>query len=104
MERPPPVREMPTSQRQSSPIARKARSINPEHPSTRAFLASTYALMGEAGRADTELAEARRLSTDNRYSSITRLRAAAYWGVPKIQALYEATYFAGLRKAGVPEE
>ena len=51
--------------------------------------------MGEAGRADTELAEARRLSTDNRYSSITRLRAAAYWGVPKIQALYEATYFAG---------
>jgi len=82
----------------------KARSINQEHPSTRAFLASTYALMGEAERADTELAEARRLSTDNRYSSITRLRAAAYWGVPKIQALYEATYFAGLRKAGVPEE
>jgi len=25
-------------------------------------------------------------------------------GVPKIRALYEATYFAGLRKAGVPEE
>ena len=23
---------------------------------------------------------------------------------PKIRALYEATYFAGLRKAGVPEE
>ena len=82
----------------------KARSINPEHPSTRAFLASTYALKGEAERAVTELAEARRLSTDYRYSSITRLRAAAYWGVPKIQALYEATYFAGLRKVGVPEE
>jgi hypothetical protein len=46
---------------------------NPEHPSTRAFLASTYALMGEAERADTELAEARRLSTDNRYSSTTLL-------------------------------
>jgi hypothetical protein len=27
-----------------------------------------------------------------------------YWGVEKIRALYEATYFAGLRKAGVPEE
>ena len=25
-------------------------------------------------------------------------------GVPKIRALYEATYFAGLRKAGMPEE
>jgi len=24
--------------------------------------------------------------------------------VPKIRALYEATYFAGLRKAGMPEE
>jgi hypothetical protein len=25
-------------------------------------------------------------------------------GVPKIRSLYEATYFAGLRKAGMPEE
>jgi len=25
-------------------------------------------------------------------------------GVPKIRALYEATYFTGLRKAGMPEE
>jgi len=25
-------------------------------------------------------------------------------GVPKIRALYEATYFAGLRKAGMPGE
>ena len=28
----------------------------------------------------------------------------AYFGVPKIRALFEATYFAGLRKAGMPEE
>jgi hypothetical protein len=44
------------------------------------------------------------LSLDGRYSSIARLQAAAYYGVPKIRALYEATYFAGLRKAGMPEE
>ena len=25
-------------------------------------------------------------------------------GVPKVRALFEATYFAGLRKAGMPEE
>jgi hypothetical protein len=25
-------------------------------------------------------------------------------GVPKIRALFEATFFAGLRKAGMPEE
>jgi hypothetical protein len=27
-----------------------------------------------------------------------------YWGVPTIRALYEKTFFVGLRKAGVPEE
>jgi len=44
------------------------------------------------------------LSGDRRFSSIAQLKAAQYWGVPKIRALYEATYFAGLRKAGMPEE
>ena len=32
------------------------------------------------------------------------LKATDMWGVPKIRALFEATYFAGLRKAGMPEE
>jgi hypothetical protein len=32
------------------------------------------------------------------------LQAFEFWGAPKIRALYEAIYFAGLRKAGVPEE
>ena len=51
------------------------------------------------------LAEARRLSGDDRYSSLARLQAVVgYWGVPRVRALFEATYFAGLRKAGVPEE
>ena len=49
-----------------------------------------------------ELAEARRLVGDDRYSSIARLRAVVSWGAPK--DLVEATYFAGLRKAGIPEE
>jgi len=54
---------------------------------------------------DEFLAEARRLVADDRYSSIARLKAVVgYWGVPKIRALFEATYFAGLRKAGMPEE
>jgi hypothetical protein len=30
--------------------------------------------------------------------------AVRHWSAPKIRALFEATYFAGLRKAGVPEE
>jgi hypothetical protein len=71
-------------------------------------LASAYALKGEAARATAELAEARRLSRDGRYSTIARLKleypAFGSVGAPKIRALIDATYFAGLRKAGVPEE
>lgn len=81
----------------------KARSANPLHPAPHAFLASAYGLKGEADAA-AELAEARRLVRDGRFSSIARLKAIVYWGVPKTRALLEATYFTGLRKAGVPEE
>jgi len=69
-----------------------------------AQLASAYALKGETERAATELAEARKLSRDDRYSSISCLKASQYFGVPKIRALFEASYFAGLRLAGMPEK
>jgi adenylate cyclase len=84
----------------------RARSAGPELPHVHAYLASAFALKGDTERAAAELGEARRLSADDRYSSIARLQAAAtvYFGVPKVRALYEATYFAGLRKAGMPEE
>jgi adenylate cyclase len=82
----------------------KARSANPALPFMRAELASAYALNGDTERATAELAEARRLSVDDRYTSMARLRASGSWGVPKVRALWESTYFAGLRKAGMPEE
>jgi hypothetical protein len=82
----------------------KGRSINPAVPSPHASLASAYALNGQTERAAAELTEARRLRGEGSWSSIAEMRANGYWGVPKIRALYEATYFAGLRKAGVPEE
>ena len=82
----------------------RARTHIPTTSATRAYLASAYALNGDTERAAAELAEARRLSSDGRFSSIARLRAVRNWGVPKIRALVEATYFAGLRKAGMPEE
>ena len=66
-------------------------------------LASAYALKGETERA-AELAEARRLAGDDRYSSIARMRAGGCCESPKPRALYEATFLPGLRKAGVPEE
>jgi hypothetical protein len=76
----------------------------PAAPFHHSRLASAYALRGETERAAAELAEARRLSADGRFTSIARLRAVGFWGVPKIRALYEATFFDGLRKAGMPEE
>jgi TolB-like protein/Flp pilus assembly protein TadD len=82
----------------------RARSINPGFETVHASLAAAYGLKGEIARAAAELAETRRLNVDGRYSSIARLRAARFWGVPKIRTLYEAIYFAGLRKAGIPEE
>jgi TolB-like protein/DNA-binding winged helix-turn-helix (wHTH) protein/Flp pilus assembly protein TadD len=82
----------------------KARSANPARPSPHAYLASAYALKGEADRAADELAQAQRLAHGGLYSSIARLKATIPFGVPKVRALFEATYLAGLRKAGVPEE
>jgi len=82
----------------------KGRNAAPTHPNLHAQLASAYALNGETDRAVAELAEARRLSGDDRFSSLTRLKARGYFGVPKIRALFEATYFVGLRLAGMPEE
>jgi tetratricopeptide (TPR) repeat protein len=84
----------------------KARNHTPAHPIIRGDLASAYALAGQTERAAAELSEARRLSPDDRYSSIARLKEVRNFEVltGQIRALYEATYLAGLRKAGVPEE
>ena len=81
----------------------KARSANPELQYVHAFLASAYALKGEPERAAAELVEARRLVGDGGYKSIAHLKAG-YLGVPKIRALFEATYLVGLHKAGIPED
>ena len=55
----------------------KARNANQVHPLVRARLASAYALKGDIERAATELAEAGRLSSDGRFSSIARPAARA---------------------------
>jgi TolB-like protein len=80
----------------------RARNHTPAHFGFRAELSSAYALNGEIERAAAELAEARRLSPDDRLSSVARIKTL--WGVPQIDPLLETTYWAGLRKAGVPEE
>jgi hypothetical protein len=92
------------------PWLEMARSANPRLAGLHAMLAAANSVKGETELAFAELAEARRLVGDDRFSSMVRLQAAGsagsrgYWGVPKVRALVEATYFAGLRKAGMPQE
>ena len=83
----------------------KTRSAIPTPASPRR-LASAYALKGETERAAAELAKSRRLRGEDLFSSIAHLKAfpGPWLGAPKTRALLEATYFAGLRKAGMPEE
>jgi hypothetical protein len=76
---------------------------NRGHPRPHGCLTAAYAVKGWTERAAAELAEAQRLS-DGRYLSIARLKAAGQWGVPSIQSLFETMYFAGVRRAGMPEE
>jgi hypothetical protein len=94
----------PIRGRHSRSADKKALSINPELAFAHGHLAAAYALEGDTDRARAERVEARRLSGDGRFASLARLRAARSWGVPKIRALYETTYFVGLRKAGLPEK
>ena len=82
----------------------RARSANPRLAGPHAWLASAHALKGDLEGATAELAEARRLSRDNRYASIGRHKSIQALGSPQTHALFETTFYAGLRKAGVPEE
>ena len=81
----------------------RARRTHSFIPHIHASLAAAYALNDQSGQASAALAEARKLS--DRYSSITHLKAAPdILASPKLRALAEPTYFAGLRLAGMPEE
>jgi TolB-like protein/class 3 adenylate cyclase len=82
----------------------RGRRANPAFAANHAWLAAAYGLKGDTERATLELTEARRLSGDDRYSSIARLQASGYFAVATIRMLFETTIFAGLRKAGLPEE
>ncbi|MBV8934539.1 MAG: winged helix-turn-helix domain-containing protein [Alphaproteobacteria bacterium] len=82
----------------------KARSAVPALNFIHSRLAAAYGLKGETERAAAELAEARKLVGDDRFSGLARLTTEGYFKAPKVRALYEGTFFAGLRKAGVPEE
>ena len=82
----------------------KVHRLMPHYPLVHAWLAAACAQNGQIERARAELAEARGLSRDGRYSNIARLKAAEHFGVAEMRNLAETIYFAGLRKAGMPDE
>jgi TolB-like protein/DNA-binding winged helix-turn-helix (wHTH) protein len=72
------------------------------------FLASAYGLKGETELAASELAQAQRFFKPDTFN-ISWIRSQMMYRPepgppPAIRALDDRTYFAGLRKAGVPEE
>jgi tetratricopeptide (TPR) repeat protein len=79
----------------------KANGENPRLAFVHAYLAAAYALAGNAERGEAQLAEAQRLSKG--YSSLANVEKSTWYDEPKIRALAEATYFPGLRQAGIPE-
>jgi adenylate cyclase len=83
---------------------RKARAANPQLWHTHLLLAAALGLRGDIDEARSVLAESLKLKPGS--NSIARLRAAAlpYMCNPEFLALEEQTIFAGLRRAGLPEE
>jgi tetratricopeptide (TPR) repeat protein len=61
----------------------RARSAAPEVPFLRSWLASAYALKGETERGAAELAEARRLVSDDSYSSMPARKPSKFSGRPR---------------------
>ncbi len=66
-----------------------------------AWLASAHALNGEIERARAELDHAWKLGFRR---TMAAFDGDPWYANPKVRALAEATYFLGLRKAGMPEE
>ena len=84
----------------------KARRANPDYWYVHAYLAAACGLAGNSERAAAELAEARRLNKHRLPITIaqSRVNAARNFTAAETSSLVEATYLAGLRVAGVPEE
>jgi hypothetical protein len=83
----------------------KARIAAPARPFDHLHLGAAYALADYLDRA-AALSAARRLRGEGSFSSIAEMKPSGWWRSlsPRTRALFEATYFAGLRKAGMPEK
>jgi TolB-like protein/DNA-binding winged helix-turn-helix (wHTH) protein/cytochrome c-type biogenesis protein CcmH/NrfG len=83
----------------------RACAANPAPPFLHAYLASAFALGGESERAAAELAAAATLTAAaGREPTIAGYRRGFEFALPEIRARVEATFFEGLRRAGMREE
>ena len=64
------------------------------------YLAAAHAQLGHLESARASLQVVERMSPGH---TIARLRNYRQWSNPEYQRLAEGTYYAGLRKAGLPE-
>jgi len=81
----------------------KARGAHPGIQFVHANLAAAYGLKGDIEHAVAEVAEARRLGGEGYLSSISSAKKSSLFETPALD-LYETTFLAGYRRAGVPEE
>ena len=84
----------------------KARSAAPARPFDHLALAAAYGLSDDLDRAAAEVSAARRLRGEGSFSSIAEMKASRWQRSlsPRSRALFEATFLAGLRNAGMPEK
>ncbi len=88
---------------QASDLLRRARAANPRLHFVHLWLAGALGLAGDVAAARAALAEAIRLRPE--LGSLQRWRAANPWTAePRFAALAETTLYAGLRRAGLPEQ
>ena len=83
------------------PRARFRITSNTRLPFVHAWLAAAYALKGQQERARAELADAQQLNEG--YGNLATVRKSPWFAKPEVRALAEATYFTGLRQAGMQE-
>lgn len=82
----------------------RACAANPAPAFFHAYLASACALKGDSKRAAAELTEVRRLDAPGRLMTIAHYRRGFAFALPEIRPRVEATFFEGLRRAGMPAE
>src|SRR4029077_5542621 len=82
----------------------KGRSLQPRALNAHYFLAAAYGFKGARELARAELAEAKRLTGSDRYSSVARTRANGDLYTPALRDRMETVYFPSIRAAGQPEE